>query len=113
MANAGKIVLRVVFVLCLVLVLIGDYLGLLDKVLGVGSQEGQSRPPRPTNPGYGDTKADIDLDADIEDDSIKNLGKGTHLIVHCYRTVAFNLASTYLTPKCFNLISCSQGHLFN
>lgn len=75
MANAGKIVLRVVFVLCLVLVLIGDYTGFLNKFAGVGNEEGQSRPPRPTNPGYGDSKADIDLDADIEDDSIKNLGK--------------------------------------
>lgn len=76
MANAGKIVLRVVFVLCLVLLLIGDYTGFLDRLSGVGGDEGQTRPPRPTNPGYGDSKADIDLDADIEDDSIKNLGKG-------------------------------------
>lgn len=76
MANAGKIILRVVFVLCLVLVLIGDYTGVLDRLVGVRPNEGQSRPPRPTNPGYGDSKADIDLDADIEDDSIKNLGKG-------------------------------------
>lgn len=81
MANAGKIVLRVVFVLCLVLVLIGDYSGFLERFVSIGT-EGQTRPPRPTNPGYGDSKADIDLDADIEDDSIKNLGKGFVKLLH-------------------------------
>lgn len=75
MASAGKIVVRVVFVLCLVLVLIGDYTGFLERLAGVAPAEGQARPPRPTNPGYGDSKADIDLDADIEDESIKKLGK--------------------------------------
>lgn len=81
MTWAGKIVLRVVFVIiCMTVVLISDYSGMLNRFLGmaVANQEpaGNGRPPpRPTNPGYGDTKTDIDLDADIEDDSLRNFGK--------------------------------------
>lgn len=80
MASTGKIVVRIVFVVCMVLILLSDYTGLFGKIVGENRAEsavsGPSRiPPRPTNPGYGDVKNEIDLDADIEDDSIKNFGK--------------------------------------
>lgn len=80
MASAGKVLLRVVFVLFLVLVIVGDYTGLLGRLLGSSKTEADAAvppktPPRPTNPGYGDTKTEIDIDADIEDDSIQHFGK--------------------------------------
>lgn len=79
MALARKILLRLVFVLLIVLVLVGDYTGLLTKLLSGTRAETEAttapRTHRPTNPGYGDPKTEIDLDADIEDESIKSLGK--------------------------------------
>lgn len=79
MASAGKILIRVVFVVCLLVVLVGDYTGLLDRIFEYSNNEqdvGNSRPSaRPTNPGYGDPKTEIDLDADIEEESIKTMGK--------------------------------------
>ncbi|XP_001808377.1 uncharacterized protein geko [Tribolium castaneum] len=75
MVTAGKIVIRIVFVVCVVLVLITDYSGLIHKLIGGNrTDEAGKVPPRPKNPGYGDPKTDIDIDADIEDDSIKHLG---------------------------------------
>ncbi|XP_018573718.1 uncharacterized protein LOC108912812 [Anoplophora glabripennis] len=75
MVSTGKIVVRIVFVVCLVLVLVSDYSGLLHKLIGGNRHEEAGYvSPRPTNPGYGDTKADIDIDADIEEDSVKHLG---------------------------------------
>ncbi|XP_017785519.1 PREDICTED: uncharacterized protein LOC108568756 [Nicrophorus vespilloides] len=71
MASTGKIIIRIIFLLCMLLILLGDYTGLVDKLLG-GAKD-PSR-PRPTNPGYGDNKADIDLDADIEDETLRQLG---------------------------------------
>lgn len=76
MATTGKIVVRVVFIVCMILILLGDYTGLISKLLGGNPHKDQlATRPRPTNPGYGDHKTEIDLDADIEDDSIKNLGE--------------------------------------
>lgn len=76
MVTTGKIVIRIVFVVCVVLVLITDYSGLIHKLIGGNrTDEAGKVPPRPKNPGYGDPKTDIDIDADIEDDTIKNLGK--------------------------------------
>lgn len=82
MASAGKIILRVVFVLCMVLIFVGDYTGLLDRLFehtktsqDVTGANANRPSPRPTNPGYGDPKTEIDLDADIEDESIKTMGK--------------------------------------
>ncbi|KAJ8974850.1 hypothetical protein NQ317_016685 [Molorchus minor] len=75
MVSTGKIIIRIVFVICLVLVLVTDYSGLLHKLIGGNRTEEVGHPaPRPTNPGYGDSKADIDIDADIEEDSVKHLG---------------------------------------
>lgn len=80
MASAGKILLRVVFILCILLIFVGDYTGLLNRLFEYTKTDqdvtGTNRPsPRPTNPGYGDPKTEIDLDADIEDESIKTMGK--------------------------------------
>lgn len=77
MASTGKILIRLIFVVCMVLILLSDYTGLFGKIIGdTKSDTSSSRiPPRPANPGYGDVKAEIDLDADIEDESIKNFGK--------------------------------------
>jgi len=74
MVSTGKIVVRIVFIICMVLILLGDYTGLISKLLGGNHKDAGPTRPRPTNPGYGDTKTEIDLDADIEDESIKNLG---------------------------------------
>lgn len=76
----GKILMRAVFVVCMLLILSSDYSGLLNQLLKgnrtvSSSQEPSRPPPRPTNPGYGDTKTEIDLDADIEDETIKNMGQ--------------------------------------
>ncbi|XP_066158238.1 uncharacterized protein geko [Euwallacea fornicatus] len=74
MVLSGKVIIRIVFVVCLVLLIISDYSGLFNKLIG-GSrpQESKNTPPRPTNPGYGDSKADIDIDADIEEESVRHL----------------------------------------
>ena len=75
MVSAGKIVVRIVFIACMVLILLGDYTGLIGKLLGGNKEGGGVTRPRPTNPGYGETKTEIDLDADIEDETITSLGK--------------------------------------
>lgn len=81
MVSTGKIVVRIVFAVCLVLVLVSDYSGLLRKLIGGSRNEEIGHvSPRPTNPGYGDSKADIDIDADIEEDSVKHLGKAYYEI---------------------------------
>lgn len=79
MASTGKIVIRIIFVACMVLILLSDYTGLFGKIIGENKSDPASSsssrmPPRPANPGYGDVKTEIDLDADIEDESIKNFG---------------------------------------
>nr|CAH7741581.1 unnamed protein product [Callosobruchus chinensis] len=73
MSSTGKMLVRLVFILCLVLVLITDYSGIVHKLIG-GSKSEENVSPRPTNPGYGDSKTDIDIDADIEEESVKHLG---------------------------------------
>lgn len=75
MSTVGKIVVRVVLVICILLVLLTDFSGIVYKIIGGSRTEGATNlPPRPTNPGYGDPKTDIDIDADIEDDSLQHLG---------------------------------------
>ncbi|KAL3289961.1 hypothetical protein HHI36_023344 [Cryptolaemus montrouzieri] len=71
MTTTSKIVVRIVFVLCMVLVLLTDYSGLIHKLIRGNRTEESSGRPRPTNPGYGDRQTDIDIDADIEDETIK------------------------------------------
>lgn len=76
----GKILVRAVFVVCMLLILSSDYTGLLNQLLNgnrttSSTNEPSRPPPRPTNPGYGDSKTDIDLDADIEDETIQNIGQ--------------------------------------
>lgn len=76
MAFSGKIIFRLILVLCIILIALGDYSGLLEKIFKAdGMKNGPTNGPRPTNPGYGDVKPEIDLDADIEEDTIKKLGK--------------------------------------
>lgn len=76
MAFFGKIVFRLVIVLCIILIALGDYHGLIEKIFKADAIQGSSATgPRPTNPGYGDMKREIDLDADIEEDTIKKLGQ--------------------------------------
>ncbi|XP_019872696.1 uncharacterized protein LOC109600940 [Aethina tumida] len=78
MSTVGKIVVRVVLVICILLVLLTDFSGIVYKIIGGSRTEGATNlPPRPTNPGYGDPKTDIDIDADIEDDSLQHLGSPT------------------------------------
>ncbi|KAF2880732.1 hypothetical protein ILUMI_25444 [Ignelater luminosus] len=76
MPSTGKVVVRIVFVVCVIIVLTSDYSELLSQLLGGNRTEpGSSRSsPRPTNPGYGDVKTEIDLDADIEEDQLRNIG---------------------------------------
>lgn len=83
MTTPGKIVVRIVFILCVFIVFTSDYSSLLSQLLGNNRTEsGTARSShRPTNPGYGDVKTDFDLDADIEDDQIKNIGKSVHIFV--------------------------------
>lgn len=57
----------------MVLVLLTDYSNLLYKIIGGYKTEENPR-PKPTNPGYGDPKTDIDIDADIEDETLQHLG---------------------------------------
>lgn len=65
------------------LILAGDYSGLLTQLMGGNRNEsGHSEDnirvaSRPANPGYGDTKTKLDLDADIEDETFKNIGSQT------------------------------------
>lgn len=76
MMTLGKVIVRFVFVICLILVVITDYYGLLHKLIGGSKEEdGKRLAPRPSNPGYGDPMTDIDIDADIEEDSVKHIGK--------------------------------------
>lgn len=76
MVLTGKIIVRIVFVICFVLLVISDYSGLFNKLIGGNrTEESAHTPPRPTNPGYGDSKADIDIDADIEEESVRHLGR--------------------------------------
>ncbi|XP_022915543.1 uncharacterized protein [Onthophagus taurus] len=78
MAFTGKTILRVIIVLCVVLIALGDYSGLIDKIFNQEVIEGSSNHgPRPSNPGYGDAKPEIDLDADIEEDTLQKLGPST------------------------------------
>lgn len=76
MLPVGKIVIRIVFVVCVVLVFLTDYSGLINKLIAGNrtSDETGKRPPKPKNPGYGDPKTEIDIDADIEDESIRTFG---------------------------------------
>ncbi|XP_060537306.1 uncharacterized protein LOC132708765 [Cylas formicarius] len=74
MASTGKMIIRIVFMICVVLMLVSDYSGLVNKLIGGNKiEDSRQTPPRPTNPGYGDSKADIDIDADIEEDSVRHL----------------------------------------
>lgn len=76
MTTLGKVIVRFVFVICLLLVIITDYYGLLQKLIGGSKEDDEKRvAPRPTNPGYGDPMTDIDIDADIEEESVKNMGE--------------------------------------
>lgn len=80
MANARKSLVRLAFVFGVFLILTGDYSGLLSQLLGGSRNEsGHDRnlrtSSRPVNTGYGDAKTKLDLDADIEDDAIKTIGK--------------------------------------
>lgn len=90
----GKIIIRVVFVICFVLLVISDYSGLFNKLIG-GSKSDDSKhgPPRPTNPGYGDSKADIDIDADIEEESVR------HLATHSTRSQILQTIKNACLPK--------------
>ncbi|CAH0561877.1 unnamed protein product [Brassicogethes aeneus] len=75
MSTVSQIVVRLVFVFCIVLVLLTDFSGIVYKIIGGTKNEGAaSLPPRPKNPGYGDSKTDIDIDADIEDDTLQSFG---------------------------------------
>nr|XP_023021535.1 uncharacterized protein LOC111509911 [Leptinotarsa decemlineata] len=75
MVSTGKVIVRIVFAICLILVVVTDYTGVLHKLVsGNKIEEANHVSPRPTNPGYGDSKTDIDIDADIEEESVKNLG---------------------------------------
>lgn len=78
MRTTSKMIVRIVFVMCLVLVFVTDFAGLFQKLIGGDGLEDSRLAPRPTNPGYGDTKTDIDIDADIEEGSVKELGKILH-----------------------------------
>lgn len=84
MTTTSKIVVRIVFLACMILVLLTDYSELIQKIIkGNGTEESEKLPPRPTNPGYGDHKTDIVIEADIEDDSIKHLStpiSKTHIL---------------------------------
>ncbi|CAH1103631.1 unnamed protein product [Psylliodes chrysocephalus] len=73
----GKIIFRVVFAVCLLFFVVTDYSGIFHKLIGGNRSEDRTVSPRPTNPGYGDSKTDIDIDADIEEDSVKHLGPQT------------------------------------
>ncbi|KAL1493108.1 hypothetical protein ABEB36_011234 [Hypothenemus hampei] len=74
----GKLIVRLVFITCFVLLVITDYSGLINKLIGGSNIEDNKRNARrPTNPGYGDSKADIDIDADIEEESVKQLATQT------------------------------------
>lgn len=73
----GRIIIRIIFAICLVLLVVTDYSGILQKLIGGNRSEDHHVSPRPTNPGYGDSKTDIDIDADIEEESVKHLGSQT------------------------------------
>lgn len=75
MVLTGKIIIRIVFILCFVLLIISDYSGLFNKLIGGNRTNNKNNPPKPTNPGYGDSKTDIDIDADIEEESVRHIGK--------------------------------------
>lgn len=76
MISTGKVVIRIIFALCLVLLLFTDYTGFVHNIIGENrTEQSEKLPPKPRNPGYGDPKTDIHIDADIEDDTIKRLGK--------------------------------------
>lgn len=74
MVLTGTQVIRIVFAICFVLLVTSDYSALINKLIGGNkTEETKHGPPRPTNPGYGDSKADIDIDADIEEETVKHL----------------------------------------
>lgn len=74
--------MRVAYVVCLIALFCNIFADLLARVVGILDEEPKTSssyrlPPKPTNPGYGDARTEIDLDADIEDDSLRHLGEGT------------------------------------
>lgn len=73
MSTRIEILIRFIFTICLVFLLLTDFSGIIGKLIK-GSQDETGNHPVPTNPGYGDSNKHIDLDADIEDDSIKKFG---------------------------------------
>ncbi|KAK5639150.1 hypothetical protein RI129_011642 [Pyrocoelia pectoralis] len=67
-----KIAVRLLFVLCIIIIFTSDYSYFLNQLLGGNRTEpGSSRKTKPTNPGYGDIKTEIEIDADIEDEKLK------------------------------------------
>ncbi|XP_018330961.1 uncharacterized protein LOC108740921 [Agrilus planipennis] len=78
MTTIRKIVVRIVFIFCVIVILLRDYTGLVGILLGGDRAQPNSSqhrlPPKPSNPGYGDSKTEIDLDADIEEETINNIG---------------------------------------
>lgn len=77
MSTTGEIIRRVVIFMCVIIIFCTDYTGMMHRLLGVNRTEETHIRPTPTNPGYGDRKAQIFIDADIEHDSIKNIGTPT------------------------------------
>lgn len=75
MSRTGEIVRRVVVVMCVLIIFCTDYSGMIQRLLGVNKTEETGLRPTPANPGYGDRKAQIFIDAEIEHDSIKNIGQ--------------------------------------
>lgn len=82
MVTSRRLIARVLFVLCTIILLANNYTSFLHQLLGDHPKESTSsrNAPRAANPGYGDISTDIDLDADIEDDQIAKLSKSVDLI---------------------------------
>ncbi|KAK4871998.1 hypothetical protein RN001_016122 [Aquatica leii] len=66
-----KIAVQLVFIVCVIVIFTTDYSNFLAQLLdGNRTEPGSSRNRKPNNPGYGELKTEIDIDADIEDEKI-------------------------------------------
>ncbi|KAF5284770.1 hypothetical protein FQA39_LY04495 [Lamprigera yunnana] len=65
-----KVAVQLVFIVCIIVIFTTDYSNFLAQLLGENGTEHKSPATRKPTTGYGESKTEIDLDADIEDNKL-------------------------------------------